>query len=114
MPLEVNLHTAPHLKSLSSGLEFLGYHRHGRNFLDSLVGSLFCSYLYVFDIYCPTLKSKSNRIRNSKFKALIHNKNIFCSQDVFPMSDSDASLIASLMPAGALLGGMLHFYSYIF
>ena len=30
------------------------------------------------------------------------------SQDVFPMSDNDASLIASLMPAGALLGSMLH------
>ena len=30
------------------------------------------------------------------------------SKDVFPMSDNDASLIASLMPAGALLGSMLH------
>jgi len=28
------------------------------------------------------------------------------SQDVFPMSDNDASLIASLMPAGALLGSL--------
>lgn len=27
------------------------------------------------------------------------------SQDVFPMSDGEASFVASLMPAGALVGG---------